>query len=145
MGEGPDPGQAEEIIGRLLELFRRMQANFEETTAGLGLTVAEGQALHQLDTPVPMRSMAESLWCDASYVTVLADRLEARGLIMRVPDPDDRRVRRLALTEAGRALRDELIATVHATTPALAGLDAAQRAGLLELLKVLATDRDAPR
>ncbi len=67
--------------------------------------------------------MAESLCCDASYITVLADRLEARGLVNRAPDPDDRRVKRLVLTKRGRKVREELLTAIHETTPALAGLD----------------------
>lgn len=133
-----DPEQSEEIIGRLLDLFRRMQANFDETTASMGLTAAEGQALHHLDDPAPMRAMADSLCCDASYITVLADRLEALGLVNRAPDPDDRRVKRLVLTDVGRAKRAELLAAIHSTTPALLGIDTAERSELVHLLRKLA-------
>jgi len=140
MGDEADAAQAEEIIGRLLHLFRRMQANFEETAASLGLTAGEGQALHHLDAPAPMRAMADSLCCDASYITVLADRLESRGLVNRAPDPDDRRVKRLVLTDAGRELRADLVDAIHATTPALSGLDAEQRDELVGLLRTLAAD-----
>ena len=115
-----------------------MQTNFEVTSASLGLTAAEGQALHHLDAPAPMRAMAESLCCDASYITVLADRLEARGLVNRAADPDDRRVKRLVLTKRGRKLREELLTAIHETTPALSGLDPAQRVALLQLLRSLA-------
>ncbi len=132
----------EEIIGRLLDLFRRMQANFEATAISLGLTAAEAQALHHLDAPAPMRAMADSLCCDASYITVLADRLEARGLVNRVADPGDRRVKRLVLTEAGADKRRELIAATHASTPALVGLDARQRDALVGLLRSM--DGSAP-
>lgn len=138
MDEKIDAEQAEEIIGRLLDLFHRMQTNFEVTSASLGLTAAEGQALHHLDAPAPMRAMAESLCCDASYITVLADRLEARGLVNRAADPDDRRVKRLVLTKRGRKLREELLAAIHETTPALSGLDTAQRVALVRLLRSLA-------
>jgi DNA-binding MarR family transcriptional regulator len=132
--------EAEEIIGRFLDLFQRMQTNFEEVSTAFGLSPAEGHALHYLDTPAPMRAMANSLCCDASYITVLADRLESRGLIERTPDPDDRRVRLLALTEAGRDLRGQLVDKIHTTTPALTGLTPKQRQSLVELLRVLSND-----
>lgn len=138
MSTSIDADQAEEIISRLLDLFHRMQANFESTSTSLGLTAAEGQALHHLDAPAPMRAMADSLCCDASYITVLADRLEARGLVNRSPDPEDRRVKRLVLTKRGRKLRAELLAAIHETTPALVGLDAAQRSVLVQVLRTLA-------
>ncbi len=138
MPDAVDHAQSEEIIGRMMELSSRMHEHFETISAGLGLTRAEGQMLHRLASPRPMRSMADSLSCDASYVTALADGLESLGLVTREPDPADRRVRQLALTEHGRVMRAEMIRQVHATTPALVGLDAAQRDMLLDLLRVLA-------
>ena len=62
------------------------------------------------------------------------------GTILEL-DPADRRVRQLVLTERGHVMRAEMIRQVHATTPALVGLDPAQRATMVELLRVLA---DAP-
>jgi DNA-binding MarR family transcriptional regulator len=35
------------------------------------------------------------------------DRLEEQGLIQRIPDPEDRRVVRLHVTDSGRRLIDE--------------------------------------
>lgn len=126
--------QAEEIIGRLLDLFRRMQAAFAEAADGLGLSPAEARTLHWLDRPAPMGAMAEALHCDASYVTVIGDRLESLGLVKRVADPDDRRVRQLVLTTKGRRLRSSLVKRVHATSPAVASLNAQEREQLLSLL-----------
>src|SRR5581483_11979770 len=51
--------------------------------------------------PTPMSRLAEVLNCEASNLTGLVDKLENRGLVERQPDPGDRRVRLLALTEAG--------------------------------------------
>ena len=133
-----EAAQAEEILGRLLDLARRMYANFHEVSASVGLTQPEGQALYRLSEPLSMRALANLLSCDASYVTVLVDGLEARDLVERTSDPDDRRVKRLVLTKQGRKVRNELIDTVHQTTPALAGLDPAQRRQLLRLLRALA-------
>ena len=138
MPESADHAQSEEIIGRLMELSYRMHEHFETISAGLGLTRAEGQMLHRLASPRPMRSMADSLNCDASYITALADSLESQGLVTREPDPADRRVRQLVLTERGREVRTEMFRQVHATTPALVGLNAAQRDALVGLLRVLA-------
>jgi DNA-binding MarR family transcriptional regulator len=132
-----DCEQAEEIIGRLLDLSRRMHTHFDASTAALGLTPAEGHVLHRLDAPAPMRSMADSLCCDASYITAIADRLEAHGLVTREADPADRRVRQLALTDRGRAMREQLVSAIHASTPAMVGLDAAQRDSLLGLLRLV--------
>ena len=51
---------------------------------------------------LPMNELAALLACDNSNVTGLVDRLEARGLVTRQPSPEDRRVKHIVLTDAGR-------------------------------------------
>ena len=69
--------------------------------------------LAQLDGPLPMRGLAALLVCDASNVTGIVDRLEARELVRREADPADRRVKMVMLTEEGertvRLIRAELM------------------------------------
>jgi DNA-binding MarR family transcriptional regulator len=62
---------------------------------------------------LPMRSIAESLYCDASYVTDMVDKLEQRGLIERRADHGDRRVKLLALTDAGIELRSRALKMLY--------------------------------
>lgn len=139
VAQGTDDRQRDdEIITRLLELHRRMQGAFEQAAASVDLAPPEAAALHHLDVPAPMRAMADAMCCDASYVTVLADRLESLGLVERVPDPDDRRVRRLELTPEGRRRRTELVSAIHASSPPLVALDERQRGQLLRLLRTMA-------
>ncbi|MCC7041445.1 MAG: MarR family transcriptional regulator [Burkholderiales bacterium] len=45
---------------------------------------------------------------DTGAVTRMLDRLEGKGLIRRIPSPDDRRVVRLTLTRAGERLCAEI-------------------------------------
>lgn len=52
--------------------------------------------------PLPLGQLAERLSCVKSNITQLIDRLEADGLVARLPDPKDRRARLAALTVAGR-------------------------------------------
>ena len=59
------------------------------------------------DGPQPMGALARLLQCDASNVTWLADRLESRGFVERRSDPADRRVKTLALTDAGHAAQQK--------------------------------------
>jgi DNA-binding MarR family transcriptional regulator len=57
----------------------------------------------------PMRSqaaLAEAIGADKTRIIPTLDDLQDRGYIERRPDPDDRRVRLLELTEAGRAAKD---------------------------------------
>jgi DNA-binding MarR family transcriptional regulator len=78
--------------------------------AKLALTFTQAHALRLLDPerPLPMSALAELLLCDASNVTGVADRLEARGLIERQNAHGDRRVKVLALTPSGAELRERV-------------------------------------
>ena len=58
---------------------------------------------------VPMGRLARGLACDASNVTGIVDRLEARGLIERRPGASDRRVKVLVITREGERLRATML------------------------------------
>lgn len=51
-----------------------------------------------------MVSVASLLAMDRTTLTAALKPLERRGLVVSVADPEDRRSRRLALTDAGRSL-----------------------------------------
>jgi MarR family transcriptional regulator, organic hydroperoxide resistance regulator len=127
----------DEIVWRLLKLQRRMNDEFERIAAEFNLTTAEAGALRRLAKPYSMRAFAAEIGCDASYVTLLTDRLEGLGFVERVADEFDRRVRQIVLTELGGRVRKELTDRVLATSPALVGLDDERRRTLVGLLREL--------
>jgi DNA-binding MarR family transcriptional regulator len=61
-----------------------------------------------LEAPRPMGELAHLMHCDNSNITGLVDRLTERGLVERRAAEGDRRVKLVALTEAGRDLAEEL-------------------------------------
>ncbi|SHJ64727.1 hypothetical protein SAMN02745244_02961 [Tessaracoccus bendigoensis DSM 12906] len=71
-----------------------------------------------------------------AYITSLADQLTERGLVERVAG-SDRRVKLLALTGEGRALRDQVAGAVSVGAMMLTRLDDEQRATLGNLLEQL--------
>jgi DNA-binding MarR family transcriptional regulator len=89
---------------------------------------------------MPLRQIAEELHCDPSNVTLLADRLEEKGLAERRPHPADGRVRTLVLTPAGVVARRKLLDQVQERSP-LAALDGEQQRQLQELLAVALAGR----
>ncbi len=125
----------DEIVWRLLDLHRRMHHEFERVAAEFELSAAEAGALRRLDKPYSMRALADVIGCDASYITILSDRLDALGLVERIADEQDRRVRQLVLTEKGEQIRRALTDRVLATSPALTNLDAQHQRAFVELLR----------
>src|SRR5438067_7945192 len=122
---------ADQAWALLLQVsFERVHAHFAATVAELDLAPLQAKALHELsvDPPISMRELAERLKSDPSNVTGLIDRLEARGLVERRPDPKDRRIKGLALTSAGAKMRDRLFARLYAAPRSVADLsDSDQR------------------
>lgn len=55
-------------------------------------------------------AICKSISYDPGAMTRMIDRLEQKGLIRRVPHPDDRRAMTLELTVAGKALYPQLLA-----------------------------------
>jgi MarR family transcriptional regulator, multiple antibiotic resistance protein MarR len=54
--------------------------------------------------------LCKSISYDPGAMTRMIDRLQQKGLVRRVPNPEDRRAMNLELTAAGRALYPELVA-----------------------------------
>jgi DNA-binding MarR family transcriptional regulator len=121
----------------LVAVAEQSKENFAESVAPFGIPVHLARAVLLLDSPAPMRVLAERLACDRSYITSLADQLEDRGLISRVPG-DDRRIKLLALTQAGATLRDEMSDAVARHSLVLQRLTGEQRAELAPILEALA-------
>ena len=108
----PTPDQREvieEIVALLFATNQRLQQHASARAAELDLTLAQAKVLVELapGEAVPMRVLATRLNFDASNLTGLVDRLEARGALERRPHPNDRRIKSLVLTEEGLRLREE--------------------------------------
>ena len=89
----------------ILHAAHAAEAEVESKLNAVGLSLAKLLALKVLvdaGDPLPLGQLAERLSCVKSNITQLVDRLEADGLVARLPDPKDRRARLAALTVAGR-------------------------------------------
>jgi len=81
------------------------------------------------------QALADRLQIPRSRMVSVVDELEARGLVERHPNPDDRRVRELFLAGEGRTLLDRAFAEALAYEEQVgAKLTAAERQQLLDLL-----------
>src|SRR6267154_1411153 len=82
----------------------------ESRLSTVGLSIPRLAALQRLvdaGGSLPLGQLAERLACVKSNVTQLVDRLEAEGLVNRLPDPADKRSRLAVITDAGRQIHHE--------------------------------------
>ena len=130
------PTPAHEAQKLFFEIGMTQRVKTGAALAELGLGFAQAHALRMLDPdePIAMSALAERLFCDASNVTGLVDRLEARGLVERRSAQNDRRVKALTLTPAGVALRDQVLAVMSEPPEAIAALAAADQRALRDIL-----------
>ncbi|MEU9480550.1 MarR family transcriptional regulator [Streptomyces sp. NPDC048191] len=107
----PDPdGLLAEQLLRLTRRVHRIQKRHLERH-DLGVTPAQSRLLRTLAhyaSPPRMADLAERLEVVPRAVTTLVDGLEANGKVRRVPDPANRRVTRIELTDEGRTTLREL-------------------------------------
>jgi DNA-binding MarR family transcriptional regulator len=114
--ERPDlPALPMAVFGRLSDAAERvMRDHMNPLFAEAGLHPGEFDVLATLrrsGTPYmlsPTR-LYEAAMISSGGMTNRLDRLERAGLVERRPDPDDRRGKLIALTDAGRHLIDEVI------------------------------------
>ncbi|MFG2307981.1 MarR family winged helix-turn-helix transcriptional regulator [Streptomyces sp. NPDC048566] len=138
---------AEQLL-RLTRRVHRIQKRHLEQRE-LGITPAQSRLLRTLahyGSPPRMTDLAERLEVVPRAVTTLVDGLEAGGKVRRVPDPGNRRVIRIEVTEEGRgALRELRAARRGAAEEILAPLTDEQREVLGGLLDTLVDGVPADR
>jgi DNA-binding MarR family transcriptional regulator len=117
------------------ELFGQMIENLEAVARRFALPPFCVKALHMLRAPMAMKELGQRFHCDPSFVTAIADLLDAHGLGTREPDARDRRIKHLTLTPKGLELRARVEQEVFSRMPWTYGLDAGERECLLGLLR----------
>jgi DNA-binding MarR family transcriptional regulator len=128
---------AHEAQRLFFEIGMETRKQAAQRLAELDLTFPLAHALRILDPerPRPMGELADVLFCDASNVTSLADRLESRGLVERHADPADRRVKTLALTREGVRVRERVLELMSEPPPPIAALSPADQRALRDILR----------
>lgn len=131
------------MVSRLGRLRRIFEAELEATFAEHGLNWSEFAMLvilQRLDQPdgVPQRQLTRELNLSSGTVSVRVERLCERGLLTRHSNVHDRRNSVLRLTDAARALVDQ-VAPAYAATQGrlLAALSTEQWEQLTSILRTL--------
>ena len=139
--EEPRPA-GEMLLEQVDKLHRRFVDHGEGRIGALGLTMPQAGLLRALGSPLPMNQIAGRMHCDASNLTGIVDRLEARGLVERRVRAADRRVKEVALTPEGRRMKRQ-VDNLFTGTPGFRVLDAQDQATLRDLLARVLQDFDA--
>ncbi len=132
-----------EVLSRINRLARHLDRARSQSFAAHGLEAWEFDVLaalrraggaHELS---PGRLLQQTL-VTSGTMTNRIDRLAARGLVQRHPDPDDRRGVIVSLTDDGAARADAALADLLTQERAiLAGLPESERKVLADLLRQL--------
>lgn len=131
------------VIGRLGRLGALVDTRLARTFTRHGLDAASFDVLATLlraGDPYELspRHLAESAMITTSAVAQRLNRLDAAGLIERLPDPEDRRGVRVRLTAEGRSrIEAALPEHLHTEEKILARLSPEQREQLCTLLDLL--------
>ncbi|MEV0317736.1 MarR family winged helix-turn-helix transcriptional regulator [Streptomyces sp. NPDC050658] len=125
-----------EVVELIGAVVARYHEEYEEAAGKHALTGAQARVLGLLSLdPMPMRRIAQKLKCEPSNITGIVDRLEARGLVERRPDPADRRVKLAAPTEEGRKVARSLRDSLDFAREPLAELSHDERVALRGMLR----------
>ncbi|MEO4001130.1 MarR family transcriptional regulator [Mesorhizobium sp. CAU 1732] len=103
-----------DTIGFLIsDVARLLRAEFDRRTsdAGLGLSPGEARALSHVARAGSVRQsvLAERMGVEAMTLSTYVDKLEARGLVERTPDPSDRRAKLVGITDAAEPVLEDII------------------------------------
>jgi DNA-binding MarR family transcriptional regulator len=139
----PSEGSSPDLAQLLSHAERRLVQRLAGVLAAEDCSVEEWRVMSAVADGQghPMTEIAEHVLMPAPSLTKLVDRMVARNLVYRRPDPDDRRRVLLYLTARGRMLHDRAARRVHSDQARL--LDAVDDQGeLARLLRVLTATVD---
>src|SRR5262245_30643293 len=133
------PVAAPEIASRLrlsaTRLARRLR---QESGAGLSPSQQSALAVIANHGPLTLGALAEHERVAPPSITKVVSKLECDGLVIRTPDPADRRVCRVAISAEGEALLEESRRRKTAwLTARISELDADRQRRLSDALDVL--------
>jgi DNA-binding MarR family transcriptional regulator len=138
----PDaPLSAMEAVTSLMRAQQVVMAHLNEALRPFGLTFPRYEALMLLSFTrrgsLPLGKVGERLQVHRTSVTNIVDKLEADGLVRRVPHEEDRRATLAEITDEGRRVARAATEAMHAVDFGLGALDEAEQESISEVLRRL--------
>jgi DNA-binding MarR family transcriptional regulator len=141
---GPEPARPMAAVTSIMRAQQILLARLNELVAPHGLTFPRYEALMLLSFSrtgaLPLGKVGERLQVHRTSVTNIVDKLEADGLVRRVPHADDRRTTLAEITEAGRAAAAGATTALHEADFGIGALDDGQLEQLTKVLGALRLD-----
>jgi DNA-binding MarR family transcriptional regulator len=134
------------VVAALVRSAFLVDAVYTETAREYGITAQQGQLLCVLMAqPFGMSELGAMLGLAKSSLTGLVDRTERNGMVQRIPDRQDARAVRVALTAPGSKVAAEFYAETCRRVERLpSGLTVTERDTLAALLGRVVLDNKVP-
>ncbi|MFC3835063.1 MULTISPECIES: MarR family winged helix-turn-helix transcriptional regulator [Deinococcus] len=127
--DGPDPGairSASELLGHTMRRLHKhissqVMSSMQDELQDLDLSFSQMTALHHLRAAAPttVTVLSEHIHLSVPAASHMLERLVQRDLVTRAENPDNRREKLVALTEAGRGVLEQMdtaFVTAYVTT-----------------------------
>jgi MarR family transcriptional regulator, 2-MHQ and catechol-resistance regulon repressor len=124
----------------MMKAFHAVEAQAGKSLKNTGLGDSDFRVLEVLlhKGPLPVNTIGPKVHLTPGSISIAVDRLYTKGLVTRSDSEEDRRVRIVALTSAGRTLITRVFRRHQAVLEKLAEpLSEKERLQLVELLKKL--------
>ena len=139
---GPSPSMA--AVTSIMRAQQILLARLNELLGPLGLTFPRYEALMLLSFTragtLPLGKVGERLQVHRTSVTNIIDKLEADGLVRRVPHAEDRRATLAEITDEGRAAAQAATDVLNAESFGIAALPPRDLERLTTILRGLRLD-----
>jgi DNA-binding MarR family transcriptional regulator len=141
---GEEPARPMAAVTSIMRAQQVLLAHLNDVVAPLGLTFPRYEALMLLSFTrtgaLPLGKIGERLQVHRTSVTNIIDKLEADGLVRRVPHAEDRRATLAEITAQGRAVAGRATDLLNDGAFGLQALDDDDLEALTALLRAVRVD-----
>jgi len=133
------PGSMPEIFQLIDVVSKKLTQIQRETVQEANMTPPQYSVLTLLwaSDGRPLKELAAASHCSRATMTGIVDTLEGKGLVVRHPNPDDRRSLLVKLTDSGQSLRESTPTVDRIFRGCCTGLKPAEAKELGRLLRKL--------
>ena len=141
---GEEPARPMAAVTSIMRAQQVLMARLNDLIRPLGLTFPRYEALMLLSFTrtgaLPLGKIGERLQVHRTSVTNIVDKLEADGLVRRVPHAADRRATLAEITDAGRETAARATAALNAAAFGIDALGDDEQEAVTALLRALRVD-----